>query len=75
MIVRTFSKEEILIQEGEQMEGIILMRTGIVNVVTSVSLLDEYLLQELYPKCSYGSYAFFASEDSDNKKSKFTLMA
>ena len=57
------------------MKGIFLVRTGSINVVANVSLIDLYSIQELYARCSYGAYAFFASQDSKHKKSKFTLVA
>ena len=57
------------------MKGIILVRSGIINVIARVSLIHEFLIQELYAKCSYGSYAYFVDEKSKYRKSKFTLQA
>lgn len=70
-----FSKDEIIMYEGEPLRGIFLIRSGIVNVKMRSSLFQEYNIQRLYPGCSYGTYAFFVDNESQKKRSKFTLQA
>jgi len=57
------------------MKGIVLVRSGIINVKMRSSLFHEYNIQRLYPGCSYGTYAFFVDEESSSRQSKFTLQA
>lgn len=75
MVIRRFRKGDILLYDGELLKGIILVRAGVINVRAQVSLFDSYTIEELYPRCSYGSYAYFADADSKHKNSKFTLEA
>lgn len=75
MEVRRCQKDEILIYNEELLKGIYLVRSGVINVKVRVALFEDYIIQELYPRCSYGTYAFFAKNNSINKKSRFTLQA
>jgi hypothetical protein len=49
------------------MRGIVLVRSGIINVKMRSSLFHEYNIQRLYPGCSYGTYAFFVDEESSSR--------
>ena len=57
------------------MKGIILVRSGVIKIVVRSSLFNVHLIQELYPRCSYGTYAFFVDDKNEHKKSKFSLIA
>ena len=70
-----FSKDEVIIQEGEPLKGIYLVRSGIININMRSSLFQQFNLQRLFPGCSYGTYTFFVDEESTQKRSKFTLQA
>ena len=70
-----FAKDEVIIEEGDRLQGIYLIRSGIINTNMRSSLFQQFNLQRLFPGCSYGTYAFFVDEASKQKRSKFSLQA
>ena len=68
-----FHEDTVIIYEGEELTGIYLIRSGFVNLKVRSSLFEEYNLQRLHHGCSFGSYSFFAEDDSFGRKSKFTM--
>ena len=70
-----FAKDQLIIEEGEHLKGIYLIRSGLININMRSSLFQQFNLQRLFPGCSYGTYAFFVDETSKQRKSKFSLQA
>ena len=70
-----FAKDEVIIEEGDRLKGIYLIRSGLININMRSSLFEQFSLQRLFPGCSYGTYAFFVDESSKHKRSKFSLQA
>ena len=70
-----FAKDEVIIEEGDRLKGIYLIRSGLININMRSSLFQQFNLQRLFPGCTYGTYAFFVDETSKQKRSKFSLQA
>ena len=62
-----FNKDDVILKEGERLKGIYLIRSGLINVKLRSSLFKQYSIQRLYPGCSYGTYTYFADEESSQK--------
>ena len=73
--LQTFKKGEVILCEGEQLKEVIIIQSGQIDLTFKTSLIETSCIQRLHSGDTYGSYTFFIDEESDNRHSKFNLIA
>ena len=53
-----FLPNEEIFKEGSEMKLIMFIRSGLVDLKMNSSLFEKYIVQRLYPGCSYGGLGF-----------------
>jgi CRP-like cAMP-binding protein len=73
--LQTFKKGEVILCEGEQLKEVIIIQSGQIDLTFKTTLIETSCIQRLHSGDTYGSYTFFIDEESDNRHSKFNLIA
>ena len=56
------------------MDYMIIVKSGYIDVMIQTAINKKYVLQRLYPGCSYGSLCFFTEDNSENRLNKFEVV-
>ena len=68
--IKTFHNEQVILQQGEDLPGIILVGRGKIDVTLPASDLKEYLVERVGPGSSIGQYTILR----EKKVSQFKLI-
>ena len=59
--MRFLPNEEIK-KEGDPIDAIMFIRSGLIDLKLNSSLFEKYVVQRLHPGCSYGATSFLLKE-------------